>query len=1071
MNISEFGTHLSSYIDRARLARDNNTHHDQRRAIFMEFLRDAFGIRQDLIRVEDYVQIKGQTTNFEGVARLHKGWIDAVFNDIIFEFKRNLKKEEAAGLRELKDYLASIRNGTECFGILTDGLLFAVYVLDLGESTGLRKTDSINLEMVNTEVARSWFDAYLLRQQNEVPTSSDIVYRFGFHSPTFVSTARILREALQTFSTSESRSMEVKQQQWAFYLARVYGNADTSNDELFVRHTYLCQFAKILAYTAYFDVASTTRDMESVIEGRAFDILGVNNIGEQDFFSWVLAPEVRDGTLDAFRKIATSLLAYNLHRANEDLLKQLYQSLVEPETRHGLGEFYTPDWLAELTLREINYCPGHSLLDPACGSGTFLFTAIRLLAEQGMRGRELVDFALSNIVGMDVHPLAVTIARINYMLAIRPHTEGVRQRRLIPVYLANAMQAPVTPYGIPVIQVPINSKTAFQIPMSAASNPDALIECLDDMERSARNMPEPIDEKKFGEFGQRARNRFSEHFNSMDASSEQVAWSTNLRLLVDLMKKKRNSIWTYILRNTCSPAFLRYRKFHTVVGNPPWLAYRYIQDEGYQKEIKKLMYDYKLLSPQEKKLNTQMELATLFFEHCRRAYLNEQGTVAFVMPRSVLTAAKQHEAFQSVGFTRILDLQQVEPLFNVETCVVIREQNRHQSTMIPTTSFAGKLPAHEGRLVDFETMLHRQESTTTFIQQTAIASPYYFAHMMNGANLYPRNLVFVTSADPDLLPGRIASTTTMRTDPSVNEEAKTPWKGLKLVGHVDASFLYATLLSKNLVPFGIGSLNVVALPIDVSALRPSADISEQPGERHFLMVPLEKMLTSESADIARSAEEWFGKAERLWQRYKKATVKESLAQWLNYQGKLIAQSAEPGYLVLYGATGTNLAAAVMDTYNLPIVNGIQPRAFVVDHKTYWYRASTPEEAHYLVGFLNAPVVDSAIKTYQTRGLYGERDIHRRPFEVCAIPRFNLDDSQHQLLAALSKEAHQAVAQLDLSGTSLAGMRKKARQAADQYIRQIDTIATRLLTQQPKPEISQGQITGDAQQGALLHDAI
>jgi hypothetical protein len=161
----------------------------------------------------------------------------------------------------------------------------------------------------------------------------------------------------------------------------------------------------------------------------------------------------------------------------------------------------------------------------------------------------------------------------------------------------------------------------------------------------------------------------------------------------------------------------------------------------------------------------------------------------------------------------------------------------------------------------------------------------------------------------------------------------------------------------------------------------------------------------------------------------------------------------------------------MDTHYLPVFNGVQPRAFVVDHKTYWYRASTPEEAYYLVGFLNAPVVDGAIKAYQTRGLYGERDIHRRPFEVCAIPRFNSGDSQHQLLAALSKEAHLAVAQLDLTGTRLAGMRKKARQAAEQYIRQINAIAQRLLIQQPTPEISVEQTTGDIQQGALLQDAI
>jgi type I restriction-modification system DNA methylase subunit len=53
--------------------------------------------------------------------------------------------------------------------------------------------------------------------------------------------------------------------------------------------------------------------------------------------------------------------------------------LVDPDTRHDLGEFYTPDWLAEIMLDHVlAENPDVRLLDPACGSGTFLYTAIRL---------------------------------------------------------------------------------------------------------------------------------------------------------------------------------------------------------------------------------------------------------------------------------------------------------------------------------------------------------------------------------------------------------------------------------------------------------------------------------------------------------------------------------------------------------------------------------------------------------------------------------------------------------------------------------------------------------------------
>ena len=47
----------------------------------------------------------------------------------------------------------------------------------------------------------------------------------------------------------------------------------------------------------------------------------------------------------------------------------LCQELVDPMDRAELGEFYTPDWLAELALEEIGYSKG-TLLDPACGSGS-----------------------------------------------------------------------------------------------------------------------------------------------------------------------------------------------------------------------------------------------------------------------------------------------------------------------------------------------------------------------------------------------------------------------------------------------------------------------------------------------------------------------------------------------------------------------------------------------------------------------------------------------------------------------------------------------------------------------------
>src|ERR1035438_10415504 len=57
-----------------------------------------------------------------------------------------------------------------------------------------------------------------------------------------------------------------------------------------------------------------------------------------------------------------------------DLLKDLYHGLIPEAVRHALGEYYTPDWLAEHTIELSGFDgdPRKSLLDPSCGSGTFL---------------------------------------------------------------------------------------------------------------------------------------------------------------------------------------------------------------------------------------------------------------------------------------------------------------------------------------------------------------------------------------------------------------------------------------------------------------------------------------------------------------------------------------------------------------------------------------------------------------------------------------------------------------------------------------------------------------------------
>ena len=118
-------------------------------------------------------------------------------------------------------------------------------------------------------------------------------------------------------------------------------------------------------------------EMRGLLDGSFFARqLKLKNLAEPDFFSWALDTKAEQDFLVLLGNLFRHFGVYDLSQLSEDVLKNLYQELVDPETRHDLGEYYTPDWLAERMVRHVFTHPAEQrLLDPACGSGTFLETA------------------------------------------------------------------------------------------------------------------------------------------------------------------------------------------------------------------------------------------------------------------------------------------------------------------------------------------------------------------------------------------------------------------------------------------------------------------------------------------------------------------------------------------------------------------------------------------------------------------------------------------------------------------------------------------------------------------------
>jgi hypothetical protein len=121
--------------------------------------------------------------------------------------------------------------------------------------------------------------------------------------------------------------------------------------------------------------------MRAVLNGDAFRSSNIERFVEDDFFHWVHADAYFDRLKPMFREIARRIQEFDFTNVAEDILKGVYQELIDLDTRHALGEYYNPDWLCEKVVASLDFQPGSRVLDPACGSGSFLRAAVARLRE------------------------------------------------------------------------------------------------------------------------------------------------------------------------------------------------------------------------------------------------------------------------------------------------------------------------------------------------------------------------------------------------------------------------------------------------------------------------------------------------------------------------------------------------------------------------------------------------------------------------------------------------------------------------------------------------------------------
>ena len=789
--------------------------HEALRGHVTELLREGFGAPYDEIAHELYLLD-------------NRGRIDTMWGATVIELKSDLRRELPDVRARMPDYLADAArrrpSPRPVTGIATDGATFIGYQLVEGTLTELQRYET---DPERPSELMAWLEPLLSERVGLAPEARAVAQAFGKGSLTY-RRARLTLDALWADLNGDPE-VRLKRDLWDGLLREAYGE-EVGQDSLFLQHTYLAIVVKTIANRV---LDLPVDDPERLLSGRALADEGIIGAVEADFFDWPLR---RPAGADLVKQVAAEAARFSLTDVETDVLKVLYENLVDPDERHDLGEYYTPDWLAGRVVAQAVDAPlTQRVLDPACGSGTFLFHALRRLIDAGRDAgwteARIVESCANQVRGMDVHPVAVTLARVTWLLALGRLLQSRPARLTIPVFLGDAMQWNLRRFvdrTDVAIDVPGEDRP-LRIPLGFAEQQTTFENGLDELNRGLADdsTPEVV--------GQALRRIEGASAEDADALAQTFAQ------LQALYRAGRNGIWTFVFRNLARPVWLARpeQRADVVVGNPPWIVYRHLS-AGMKDRLREALQSYELWVGGS--LATQQDMWALFWARAAERYLQRGGTIAFVLPYAALNApvfaglraGRMGEA--RVRLTGAWALERVWPIFGAQsgssttsTCVLFGRRE-----------MAGPHPDEidrwEGRLTRRDA--HEEEATRALTHsrvpwprpRTLIGVSPYRSRFRQGATIAPRRFFIVDPAPVSRL-GRSPHAPIMQCRAGPLD--KYPWTTVKPpLGPVEAEFLRPLVRGESVAPFRMLDTVTAVIPLNGNKVLDAA-AARAAGHRHL----------------------------------------------------------------------------------------------------------------------------------------------------------------------------------------------------------------------------------------------
>ena len=124
-------------------------------------------------------------------------------------------------------------------------------------------------------------------------------------------------------------------------------------------------------------------------------------------------PDTIKWPAEAAKKLAALVHDFNTRDFSslpQDVVGTVFERLIPPEERHGLGQYFSSEPLCDITVAFCIRSPTDLTLDPTCGTGTFNIRSYDRLRWLGQHDHPTL---LSQIWGIDIAPFPAELAVIN----------------------------------------------------------------------------------------------------------------------------------------------------------------------------------------------------------------------------------------------------------------------------------------------------------------------------------------------------------------------------------------------------------------------------------------------------------------------------------------------------------------------------------------------------------------------------------------------------------------------------------------------------------------------------------